>query len=127
MKNVTKKSNYYSEKTIFVKISSRDRESLDFTRANLEKTLTDLGGELVARKSKHNPDTHESAIAMYFENEKQMSKATEILKARTLLRSDGCRIKLADSPVKKDKMSKKYFEQSAGSLADEYIEDTRWN
>ncbi|OJI07429.1 hypothetical protein Micr_00228 [Candidatus Micrarchaeum sp.] len=126
MENITKKSDY-SDKAIFVKISSRDSEDLEKTRTVLEKKLTDYGGELAARKSKHNSGAHESVIAIYFDSESQMSKAMSDLKLETLLRSEQHHIEIADGASKKNEMSKKYFRQEADKLLSDYIYETRWD
>ena len=126
MENITKKSGY-SDKTIFVKISSRDSEDLKKTRAELEEKLTDYGGELVARKSQDNSAAHESAIAVYFKNEDQMSKAMIDLNPETLLRSEQHHIEIADDASKKNEMSKKYFNQEADKLLSDYLYETLWN
>ncbi len=126
METTTKKSGY-SDKTIFVKISSRDSEDLKKTRTALEEKLKGSGGELVARKSQDNSAAHESAIAMYFENEDQMSEAVSELKLETLLRSEQHHIEIADGASEKNKMSKNYFNQEADKLLSDYVYETRWD
>ncbi|MCL4387690.1 hypothetical protein M1567_00875 [Candidatus Marsarchaeota archaeon] len=126
MESITKKSDY-SEKAIFVKIKSGTREGLDSAGATIEKKLEGFGGELVARKSKHNLGTYESVIAVYFESESQMSKALSELKLEALLRSDSHETKIAESSSEKNEMSKKYFKQEAAKLLDDYVYETRWD
>jgi hypothetical protein len=126
MKNITKESNY-SKTTMFVEMNSSNRESLDSARMNLEEKLTNLGGELVARKYQSNSGTNESVMAIYFESEWNMSKAIDALKTENLLRSEGRHIKIAESQAEKDKLSAKYFNRGAEELVNDYIYETRWD
>jgi hypothetical protein len=126
MENITKKSNY-SEKTMFFKMDSSTRESLETSRTNLEERLTNLGGELVARKSKNASGAYESVIAIYFENTDSMSRAMDELRSRAPLRSDKYNLQMFKSFEEKNEISKKYFKQGAEELVNDYVYDTRWD